>query len=163
MQIAGSEEISEKLPYPGRSVRTAVPELRKKVIYPERDGKSMSDNTKQFNRIVKIKEGVEVLFADNPDVFVAGDLLWYSVEGSNKIRIEGGSGFVPSSREEGNIARQVVFEVMSPENLIKTLYHSFCSNLLMIVRLSIFISDIHSQLGSSIIMTDRAYALSFQS
>ncbi len=47
----------------------------------------MSDNTKQFNRIVKIKEGVEVLFADNPDVFVAGDLLWYSVEGSNKIRI----------------------------------------------------------------------------
>ncbi|MEA1967424.1 MAG: hypothetical protein U9N77_04315, partial [Thermodesulfobacteriota bacterium] len=51
------------------------------VYYPESDGKPMADNTKQFNWIVKIKEGFELLFAENPDVFIAGDLLWYPVEG----------------------------------------------------------------------------------
>jgi len=58
----------------------------KEVVYPDSDGKPMSDNTKQFRWIVKIKENLEQLFADNPDVFVAGDLLWYPVEGNNKIR-----------------------------------------------------------------------------
>ncbi|NJL58767.1 MAG: Uma2 family endonuclease [Desulfobacteraceae bacterium] len=129
MQLLRSEEISEKPSYPGRFTKTAVPELRKKVIYPERDGKHKSDNTKQFNRIVKIKEGSEVLFADNPDVFVAGDLLWYPVEGSNKIRIAPDAmvafgrpkGCRGSYRqwEEGNIVPQVVFGVLSPGNTPK--------------------------------------------
>lgn len=102
---------------------------KKEIVYPERDGKPMSDNTKQFNWIVKIKEGLEVLFADNPDVFVAGDLLWYPVEGSNKIRIAPDAmtvfgrpkGDRGSYRqwEEGHIAPQVVFEVLSPGNTPK--------------------------------------------
>jgi len=129
MQLLRSEEISEKLSRPEYSVRTAAPKPRKEVIYPERDGKPMSDNTKQFNWIVKIKEGLEVLFADNPDVFVAGDLLWYPVEGSNKIRIAPDAmavfgrpkGDRGSYRqwEEGNIVPQVVFEVLSPCNTRK--------------------------------------------
>jgi Uma2 family endonuclease len=65
------------------------------IIYPERasapqggrDGQPMSDNTKQFRWIVTIKENLELLFAENPQVFVAGDLLWYPVEGHNKIRL----------------------------------------------------------------------------
>jgi hypothetical protein len=36
----------------------------------------MSDNTKQFRWIVTIKENLELLFAEDPQVFVAGDLLW---------------------------------------------------------------------------------------
>jgi hypothetical protein len=36
---------------------------------------------------VTIKENLELVFADNPEVFVAGDLLWYPVEGNNKLRI----------------------------------------------------------------------------
>ena len=55
------------------------------IIYPDSDGQPMADNTKQFRWIVVIKENLELLFADNPDVFVAGDLLWYPVEGDNKI------------------------------------------------------------------------------
>jgi len=43
----------------------------------------MADNTKQFRWIVTIKEGLEWLFQDDPNVFVAGDLLWYPVEGNN--------------------------------------------------------------------------------
>jgi Uma2 family endonuclease len=56
------------------------------IIYPDSDGQPMADNTKQFHWIVVIKENLELLFAANLDVFVAGDLLWYAVEGDNKTR-----------------------------------------------------------------------------
>ena len=46
----------------------------------------MSDNTKLFQLIVKIQGGIDALFKDNENVFVAGDLLWYPVEGDNKTR-----------------------------------------------------------------------------
>jgi Uma2 family endonuclease len=49
------------------------------VDYPESDGKPMADNTKQFRWIVVIEQNLERLFADRPDVFIAGDLLWYPV------------------------------------------------------------------------------------
>nr|WP_219730039.1 hypothetical protein [Sodalinema gerasimenkoae] len=35
----------------------------------------MADNTLQFRWIVIIKENLDLIFADDPDVFVAGDLL----------------------------------------------------------------------------------------
>ncbi|MGE0086885.1 MAG: Uma2 family endonuclease [Desulfococcaceae bacterium] len=89
----------------------------------------MADNTKQFDWIVKIKEGLEVLFADRADVFVAGDLLWYPVEGDNKTRIAPDAmvafgrpkGYRGSYRqwEEGGIVPQAVFEVLSPGNTKK--------------------------------------------
>ncbi len=96
------------------------------IIYPDSDGQLMADNTKQFNWIVRIKENLEVLFADNPDVFVAGDLLWYPVEGNNTIR-RAPDAMVAIGRpkgdrgsykqwEEGGIAPQVVFEILSPGN-----------------------------------------------
>lgn len=47
------------------------------IIYPESDGQPMADNTKQFRWIVFLKENFECLFANNANVFVAGDLLWY--------------------------------------------------------------------------------------
>jgi Uma2 family endonuclease len=55
------------------------------IIYPDSDGKPMADNTKQFRWIVTIKENLECLFAENNNVFIAGDLLWYPVRGDNKI------------------------------------------------------------------------------
>jgi hypothetical protein len=45
----------------------------------------MADNTKQFRWIVVIQQNLEWLFAAEANIFVAGDLLWYSVEGSNNI------------------------------------------------------------------------------
>lgn len=45
------------------------------IVYPESDGKPMADNTRQFRYIVTIQGGIAALFADRPDVFVAGDLL----------------------------------------------------------------------------------------
>ncbi len=98
----------------------------KPIIYPDSDGKPMADNTKQFEWIITIAGGLQALFADDPNVFVAGDLLWYPVEGDNKTRIAP-DALVAFGRphghrgsykqwEEGGVAPQVVFEVLSPGN-----------------------------------------------
>ena len=65
---------------------STLPNPKTDISYPDSDGQPMADNTKQFRWIVTIKENLELLFADQADVFVAGDLLWYPVEGDNKTR-----------------------------------------------------------------------------
>jgi len=47
------------------------------LLFPDSDGQPMADNTEQYEWIVKIKENLEIIFADDPRVFIAGDLLWY--------------------------------------------------------------------------------------
>ena len=47
----------------------------------------MAENTLQYQWIVTIKGGLDAIFLDDPNVFVAGDLLWYPVEGEPTIRI----------------------------------------------------------------------------
>ncbi len=98
----------------------------KKIIYPDDDGLPMSNNTEQFDWIVLVKENLEYLFANDPDVFVAGDLLWYPLAGNNTIRTAPDAMVVfgrPTGRRgsymqwlETDIPPQVVFEILSPEN-----------------------------------------------
>ncbi|MHC5762310.1 Uma2 family endonuclease [Nostoc sp.] len=88
----------------------------------------MADNTKQFELIVWIKNNLELLFGNDPNVFVAGDLLWYSVEDDNKLRqapdvmvvFGRPKGYRGSYKQwlEDNIPPQVVFEIWSPGNRI---------------------------------------------
>ena len=96
------------------------------IVYPDSDGQPMSDNTEQFQWIVDIKENIEAIYKDDPNVFVAGDLLWYPVEGSNTIR-QAPDTMVAFGRPKGyrgsymqwkeaDIAPQVVFEILSPGN-----------------------------------------------
>ncbi len=98
--------------------------------YPESDGQPMAENTEQYDWIVKIKENLEILFADRPDVFIAGDLLWYPVPDrrvSGPIAPDVMVAFGrPKGRrgcykqwEEGDVAPQVVFEILSPANSLK--------------------------------------------
>jgi Uma2 family endonuclease len=93
------------------------------IVYPDSDGKPMADNTRQFRWITTIKSNLDWLFANNADVFVAGDLLWYPVEGDNKTRQapdvmvafgrpKGERGSYQQWQEE-NIPPQVVFEISS--------------------------------------------------
>ncbi|MBX7212131.1 MAG: Uma2 family endonuclease [Verrucomicrobiaceae bacterium] len=99
---------------------------RKDVMYPDSDGKPMSDNTLQFEWITTLHFGFQALYANDPNVFVASDLLWYPVEGQPKVRaapdvlIAFGrpKGFRGSYKqwEEGGIAPQVVIEILSPGN-----------------------------------------------
>ncbi|MDB9314476.1 hypothetical protein PN462_15290, partial [Spirulina sp. CS-785/01] len=55
------------------------PSLEEKLLYPDSDGKPLADNTIQLRLIFKIKGGLDALFKDREDVFVAADLLWYPV------------------------------------------------------------------------------------
>jgi len=97
----------------------------KQVIYPENDGQPMSENTEHYRWIVTIKENLEILYAAVADVFVAGDLLWYPVEGKETsaapdVMVVFGAAKGQRGRylqwEEGNIAPQVVFEIRSSSN-----------------------------------------------
>ncbi|MGB3266523.1 MAG: Uma2 family endonuclease [Microcoleus sp.] len=105
------------------------------IIYPDSDGKPMSDNTKQFQLIVKIQGGIDALFKDSENVFVAGDLLWYPVEGDNKTR-QAPDIMVVFGRPKGdrgsyqqwvedNIAPQVVFEILSRGNRMTAMFKLF--------------------------------------
>lgn len=96
------------------------------ITYPESDGLPMADNTKQFRYIVTIAGGLSAQYANNPNVFVAGDLFWYPVEGRPDIRVAPDTlvvfGRPKGDRgsylqwKEANIAPQVVFEILSPSN-----------------------------------------------
>jgi Uma2 family endonuclease len=107
-------------------VQQLQPDTSAQIDYPDSDGQPMADNTKQFRWIVVIKENLELLFVNEPEVFVAGDLLWYPVEGDNAIRqapdvmvvVGRPKGDRGSYRQwqEGNLAPQVVFEILSPGN-----------------------------------------------
>ncbi|MCS6888657.1 Uma2 family endonuclease [Chloroflexus sp.] len=107
---------------------TSQPVAATPIVYPDSDGMPMADNTKQFRAIVTIQGNLDALFRERADVFVAGDLLWYPVEGRPDIRrapdvmvvFGRPKGDRGSYRqwEEDNIAPQVVFEVLSPNNTL---------------------------------------------
>jgi len=105
------------------------------VEYPDSDGLPMSDNTLQFQWIVTLQGGLDALFRDDPDVFVAGDLLWYPVEGDNTVRAapdvmvvfgrpKGYRGSYQQWEEDG-VAPHVVVEVLSPHSRVNELVGKF--------------------------------------
>ncbi len=105
------------------------------IHYPDCDGMPMAENTLQFRWIVTIQGGLDDLFRDRPDVFVAGDLLWYPAEGHPEIR-QAPDAMVAFGRPkghrgsymqwvEGGVAPQVVFEVLSPGNRFGELQRKF--------------------------------------
>lgn len=105
------------------------------IKYPDSDGQPIADNTKQFHWIVTIKENLELLFSDDPNVFIAGDLLWYPVEGNNQLcqaadvmvvfgRPKGDRGSY-QQWQENNVTPQVAFEILSPGNRVKEMTKKF--------------------------------------
>lgn len=105
------------------------------IEYPDSDGMPTADNSLQFRWIVTIEGNLESVFRDNSGVFVAGDMLWYPVEGNNKIRIAPDAmvavgrpkGYRGSYRqwEEEGIPPQVVFEVLPPGNRVGEMTRKF--------------------------------------
>ena len=103
-----------------------TPTQTQPIHYPDSDGMPMAENSKQYRWIVTVEGNIEYIYRDDPNVFVAGDMLWYPVEGNNKIR-QAPDTFVAFGRPkgdrgsyrqwvEGGIAPQVVFEILSPGN-----------------------------------------------
>ncbi len=113
----------------------ATPVDTVRITYPQSDGQPMADNTIQFRWIVTIQGGLDALFRDDPNVFVAGDLLWYPIEGQPETcaapdilvvfgRPKGDRGSY-LQWEEAGIAPQVVFEILSPSNTIAGMTRKF--------------------------------------
>jgi Uma2 family endonuclease len=86
----------------------------------------MAENTLQFQWIVTIEGNLDAMYPAAADVFVAGDLFWYPVQGEPAIRVAPDvlvafgrpKGHRLSYRQwvEGGVAPQVVFEILSPGN-----------------------------------------------
>lgn len=105
------------------------------IVYPDSDGQPMSDNTLQFQWIVTLQGNLDLMFAGREDVFVAGDLLWYAVEGQPAERAAPDTmvafgrpkGYRGSYKqwEEGGVAPQVVFEVLSPGNRLEEMIRKY--------------------------------------
>jgi Uma2 family endonuclease len=95
-------------------------------IYPATDGMPMAEGTTQYRYIVTIKGGLDIQYHDDANVFIAGDLFWYPVEGNPKIRkapdvmvaLGRPKGERPSYLQwlEDNVPPQVVIEIQSPGN-----------------------------------------------
>jgi len=96
------------------------------IEYPDSDGQRMADNTLQFEWIVLLEGNLTTLYRDDPNVFIAGDLLWYPVNGEPETRqapdvlVAFGrpKGYRGSYKqwEENDVPLTVVFEVLSPGN-----------------------------------------------
>jgi Uma2 family endonuclease len=95
-------------------------------LYPESDGKPMSDNDIQRRWIVRVIENVRYVFRARNDVYVTGDLLWYPCREDPKIS-QAPDCMVVFGRprherrswlqwEEGGIGPSVVFEIWSYSN-----------------------------------------------
>jgi Uma2 family endonuclease len=105
---------------------TIHPFRRSAIEYPDSDGLPMADNTLQGRCMITIYGGIEAIYLDNPNVFVAFNLLWYPVKGEPTIRIapdvlvafgrpKGDRGSYMQWKE-GGVPLQVVFEVLAPGN-----------------------------------------------
>ncbi len=125
----------------------AIADNTLEALYPDSDGKPMAESTLQYQWIVYIKENLERLFVGMLEVFIAADLLWYPIkvkpselpkesaeaeDGSLRIRVpqEAPDVMVVFGRpkghrrsyrqwQEGNVAPQVVFEILSASNKTK--------------------------------------------
>jgi len=102
------------------------PAVQSEIFYPDTDDQPMAENTLQYEWIVTIKEGSERALRDRPAAFVAGDLFWYPVQGHPEI-VQAPDILIAIGRprghrlsykqwEEGGVAPQVVFEILSPSN-----------------------------------------------
>lgn len=102
--------------------------LNRNPLYPDSDGKPMADNTLQYEWIVRLKDNLDHILSD----FVAGNILWYAVEGEPTMRMapdvlvalgrpKGYRGSYQTWREDG-VVPQVLFEVLSPGNRLPEMH-----------------------------------------
>jgi Uma2 family endonuclease len=99
------------------------------IEYPDDDGLPMSDNSLQSDWIVSIHTHLAAMFAEDPNVVVALNMLWYPVEGQPTIRLAP-DVFVVFGRPkqyrgsymqwtEDDKPLSVIFEVLSPGNSVE--------------------------------------------
>jgi Uma2 family endonuclease len=98
------------------------------IVYPDSDGAPMADNTIQYQYMITIQVGLDAMFESDPQVFVAANLFWYPVQFRPDIHqapdVMVAFGRPKGDRrsyrqwDEGGIAPQVVFEIISESNTV---------------------------------------------
>jgi hypothetical protein len=99
---------------------------RSAIEYPDSDGLPMADHTLQCRCMITFFGGIEAIYLDDPNVFVACNLLWYPVQGEPTIRLapdvlvafgrpKGDRGSYMQWKED-DVPLQVVFEILAPGN-----------------------------------------------
>jgi Uma2 family endonuclease len=95
------------------------------IDYPDDDGLPRSESQLQLEWMFKVQGCLGGMFLDDPNIFIGGNLLWYPVKGDNTTR-RAPDVMVAFGRprddyrgsyrqwEEGEIAPQVVFEILAP-------------------------------------------------
>jgi Uma2 family endonuclease len=112
------------------------------LLYPESDGEPMSESTEQYRWIVMIKENLEILLVDRPDVLIAADLFWYPIQvvvppaprQAPDVMLAFGRPKGPRRSylqwKEEQVSPQVVFEILSASNKtrdgIEAMEYKFC-------------------------------------
>src|SRR5262245_21020233 len=125
------------VPLPG-GAPPPPPPPRHPVLYPDSDGKPMSDNTRQARWIVVLYDNLKALYRDRKDVFISADHLWYAVEKEPEERTAPDVMVVfgrPMKDRgsyqqwlEDNVPVTVAFEVLSPGNTdeeMRTKFHFY--------------------------------------
>ena len=84
-------------------------ETQEAIVYPDSDGRPMADNTLQFRWIVTIEGGIDALFSDDPNVFVAGDLMSLVQDGQPV------PGVAPAALQSGRHAAENVLRAIRGE------------------------------------------------
>ena len=59
----------------------------KEIDYPDSDGKPVAETDVHIDLVLDLRERLKARYASNPDVYVAGNLLVYYVEGAPKVSL----------------------------------------------------------------------------
>ncbi len=97
-----------------------------RIIYPIDNGEPLSNDTEHLRWITFVKNGLEDIYGDREDVFVAADLLWYPMEGRPDVckapdvmvvlNHRAGDRMSYQQWKEKGRGPQVVFEFLSKSN-----------------------------------------------
>jgi Uma2 family endonuclease len=112
-----------------------APALAKAVEYPDDDRLPMAGNSRQLRWIVTLYDNLCALLRSAADVFVAGNHLWYPLEGRPEVRTAPdvmvvfgrpkGDRSSYKQWEEDGIPVTVAFEVLSPGNTVPEMADKF--------------------------------------
>src|SRR5438128_1639401 len=102
--------------------------LATEIEYPETDGQPMAETDAHADLMIELRTTLKQLFADQPDVYVSGNLLLYYVEGNPRksvapdVFVVRGVGNHRRRTyklwEEGRVP-EVVFEISSRKTLLQ--------------------------------------------
>ena len=106
-----------------KSPLTVPPRRGSEIFYPESDGEPMAETDIHASLLIDLRKALDVFFADRPDVYVTGNIMFYYEEGAPKevispdvmvcFGIPKGNRTSYKTWEENDVVPSVVMEISS--------------------------------------------------